>query len=207
MKKKLVSTRVKNGASVASLIAAILGLSACDDVNIADAAKHASKDLGVAITVNTDQTDVCARRQLVAFYNQFKKLSNDDQLSAKRLLHAKKAFNINATTVTGRLSGEATYLHFGKQYKILSDKRKLDGTAPRTQVEKGDAGLTVTTQGAVDESDKTNYVAHSEEIYDMIDAEGTVLQTALNKKQASDMGRSYGPIIDCGRLADIHELF
>ncbi|MBI3558182.1 MAG: hypothetical protein HY074_18100 [Deltaproteobacteria bacterium] len=208
--KKLISRSKTNFATIVALLAVSLGLSACGK-DLKSVAKAASKELGVPVVINTDSTDICAEKQLSAMFEQYKDLSKDDQRSAKRLLHASKGINVNGTVNTAKWTGEATYLYLGNSStrKILTDKRKLDGTAPKTQIDKkeGDA-ITITTQGAVDDSNKTVYAVFDRSVYDMIDAEDSpVLKKALNTGAAVSRGKTYGPIIDCGTLANVHDLF
>ncbi|MBI3544633.1 MAG: hypothetical protein HY075_15285 [Deltaproteobacteria bacterium] len=196
----------KNALTVSTLLSAALAMTGCDK-DIKEVAAAAAKELGVPVSVKTDSDDVCAQRQLERMIKQYQDLGKDDKRFARRLLKGYKGIVVNPTAKVAKYTGDSTVLYVGKEYKYLADKRKLEGPAPKTGLDKAES-LSLSTQGAVDESKKRVYSVREDDVFKMIDSETSpVLQKALNTGAGKDLGYSYGAIMDCGELANLHDLF
>jgi hypothetical protein len=112
--------------------------------------------------------------------------------------------------MTTKTTGEATILKYvgpnGGKSKVLSDKRKTEGTTPKTIVEKADV-VTITAQGAVDESEKDIYATADQSVYDLIDsADSPVLTKAIGSGQVVQKPKEFGALVTCGTPADLRDL-
>lgn len=174
-------------------------------------AKLAQRELGIPVQIKTDDTDVCARRQLDRIVGEYRDLSKDERRAIKRFVRKYKSVVVNPSNQTATVTGEVTMLKLVDaaggtlKKKTLADARKTEGTAPATKLEKAES-LSITTENAFDHSVTATYSTQDYQIYKLVTKVDDVLEKSVASGAVTQAGKENSPILQCGETVGLRDL-
>lgn len=184
-----------------------------------------SKTLGVPVEVVAKDSDECAKQQLNSWTASYNALSATDRAQFVEKFHARYSkVLVNPTANTETVAQDTSILEYVScdtsdlevgDYEVLEGKqvlshRKVDGAAPATDLEKGNA-LTITAESSTETVQTTTYATQAQGEYLAIRSSSDPLfQDDLRTgviQDITDMDPTRtSQKVSCGVLASLGEL-